>query len=322
MLQRTTKNLTLDCKLLKACAKELLTLKQQYSNSFSTYIQLFCEEALILEASSKNYTPERSAKLSAYIDIYFSENPIVKSESIKQLSREFATILQKNEVHALYSKYTIDIYSLLQNTKKISYMNAEVHFIDNKQRESLLQMFTSMDKLLTSKTLLQRFSLSKVINFLNPDVLSYRYLVKYIAKYQYIKKPESIERYLPATYEVWKNSTKKYFNTFISTHKFDENTKKRLIQEHETELLRAKEEYEYITQNIEDLDVRILGYEDASLYPRISFTCNKYTTHKHLKSEMPNVLWFAHEAFRTNMEAKEFIETSQSAFGDVYYKFL
>ena len=322
MLQKTTKNLTLSKELLVQCAKELLDFKNKYELFFTSYLEEFCKEALEVEATQKNYTPERCAKVLASIEIYYTNNPIVQSDSISGLTGSLEGILQKNEVFAIYLKYTKDIYTLLHTKlRKMDYMSASLYFADTETRDKISMMFESMDKLLTNQTLQKRFSLSKVVNFYNIDSPCHKYSVKYVPKYQYIKKPESVERYLPAHYEIWVNKEKKYFNDYLKTHNLDPNTVSKLTLEHEQKLKRAKEEYEYIEQNPDSLDVRILGYEDADVYPQITITLEKGSKDRHLKSETPNLLWFIPKPFRSTMDAKEFIETSQYAgFGDVYYK--
>ena len=37
---------------------------------------------------------------------------------------------------------------------------------------------------------------------------------------------------------------------------------------------------------------------------------------------MPNILWFEPKPFRADMNVKEYIEASQNAYGNVYYKHL
>jgi hypothetical protein len=140
--------------------------------------------------------------------------------------------------------------------------------------------------------------------------------------------------YLPSNYAVWRNVEKSNLEELFRAHKFDEGTKNKIQKEHDAMLLAAQNEYNYIMENAETLDVRIIGYEQAKLYPRISFVTKfkEYDKNKkcdvdkskaqdrHLKSEVPNVLWFDPMPYRMDMEVKEFIENSQHAFGDVYFQ--
>lgn len=319
-LQRTTKNYQSDVEAIKEVARILQRHHTKHTKGFSSDIKKFVQEALDIISDSKNYTPERCAKLAAAIQSYFSINDIPMDDAVKSLLDGFASVLENREVMVLFSKSAARVIELLHTYEKRVFGDAEVYFVDEDGMKELVHTRDSLLALFTRETDKRRFSINKLVNLLNPDSVAHKYSIKLMPKSQQINRIESVESYLDANYIVWRNTRIKQHEEMLKTHKFDDVTKAKIQREHDSELALAEEEYKYILERFEEIDVRITGYEHETLYPSIAVTTASKAFEKHLRSEVPNALLFAPRPFRQNMKVKEFIDEAQHAFGNVYYQ--
>lgn len=317
--QRTTKNYKADMSQVKEVAKILNGHAVKFPKGFSSDIRKFTAEALSMESETKNYTPERCAKLIAAIRAYLSINKIEQDGETESLLEGFSSVIVDDEILTLFANSASSVLEILRDADKRVFMEAEVYYIDEIAMRKLVEIEQALISLFTRKTDKRRFNINRLVNLLNPDSPSHRYSVRFIPKFQQISSCEALDKYFESNYIIWRNTKIKSFNEMLDAHKFDENTKARLQQTHDSELERAQEEHDYIVKNFDNIDVRISGYEHETLYPSMSFSTLNRTYDKHLRSEVPNVLWFVPRPFRTNMGIKDFIENSQHAYGNVYY---
>ena len=285
---------------------------------FTVDIREFCREADTL-SELKAYTPGRCAKLHVAISAYYNFNSIAMTPKVQALLDGFSSVLTKG-VPLAFKECAEDITQLLYNYRCRTFLEAELYFIDEKALKFIKMRRAYLESLYETQAHTKLYSFSKIINLLNYNQLSHRYSVKYIPKFQQINKIESVKKYLPSHYAVWKATAIKDFNELLESHDFDEGSIKKMKKEQEMLLARAAEDYEYLLNNPDNLDIRISGYDEASNYPAIIFATEKRATEKHLRSEVVNALWFKPHNSRLDLSTKEFIETSTRAFGNVYYK--
>ena len=305
--------------LLQHVSAILKDLKVQYPAYFNSELRGFCKEVDSINEAIKAYTPPKAAKLSVSMQAYFRYNHIEVNPYVSELVEGFESVLKKG-VSFAFSQCAKEITELLYQYKSRTFLDAELFFIDEEAMIKIAELKTYLESKYENRAQIKSHNFNKLINVLDTKLPSHKYSVKYISKHQQINKVDSVRNYLPSHFEVWRSKAIAAHKELLKVHNFDEDMRKKIVTEHQSALRRAKEEYEFILKNMDTLDVRIAGYEHATLYPSITYATAKRSNDRHLRSEVVNALWFKPYVHRLDMSVKEFIESSQSAFGDVYYK--
>ncbi len=301
-------------------AKEIKSVPKDISN-FIKEAQTFDDEGI------KNYSIERTLKLKGLFLSFVSLHDLKDIPEIK----EFMDLIQNTQktystATAYFSNTFNEIYTLLEPYPFREFGEAKIYFVDENARNILNKHKNILEGLISSTIEKRNIKFNKIVNFLNPEHIAIFYSVKYVSKYQYISKQESIEKYLPVHYEVMKNKINKEFKELFKTHKFDVTNKRMLEDKRDAQLKTMQEEYNYLTRCIEEdavIDIKILSYEHAPMYPEINFreSIEEKTRTKniHLRSEVINVLWYKPVQLKSNNTVADILKNYNHAFGDVYY---
>ncbi|WP_457750313.1 hypothetical protein [Sulfurimonas sp.] len=280
--------------------------------------------------SQKVFSPERAIKLRGVLVAFFSINDISPNKETTELIDGFKSIKTLGNAALYFSNAFDEIYSMLDKYPFREFLEAKLYFVDLDARDRLIFIRDKLASLTTTQNEKRKLKFNKIVNFLNPDHVSKKYSVSYKSKYQYISKEESLEKYLPAHFEITLNKIEKEYRELLKTHTFSEKKKQQILVKKEIEIKKAKDEYAYITKQLKqnsDLDVKILSYEHSSLYPEIKFLEErnfegtvKYATKQfHLRSEVVNVLWYKPSQLKKNNTVADILQNYNHAFGDVYY---
>lgn len=288
----------------------------------------FIEEAQTFTGDGiKNYSIERTLKLKGLLLSFVTLHSLSDISEIK----EFMDLIKNarksySMATAYFSDAFSEIYTLLEQYPFREFGDTKIYFIDEDAKNTLNKYRDVMEKLVSTAVEKRNIKFNKIVNFLNPEHIATFYSVKYVSKYQYISKEESIEKYLPVHYEVMKNKINKEFKELFETHKFDATNKRILEDKRDAQLKTMQEEYSYLAQCIDDgadVDIRILSYEHAPMYPEMNFRENigdkTRTKNIHLRSEVVNVLWYKPVQLKSNNTVADILKNYNHAFGDVYY---
>jgi len=312
------KNIKVKLELLQNVKSLLLNYFKLSMKSCSGDLKDFVEE-LAAQQEDKFYTQKRATKVSVGIRVYFNINKLKFDESIEELLHLFEKGIE-SQAARVFAKTAQEILTIIHYHPSRSFLDAELFFIDEDAKKKIIEACTRLEGSYSNKSDERLFKITRIINVLNDKDVCFKYDVKYVSKFKQINRELSVKKYLPGHYAVWRNSTIKEHKEYIRVHSIKGDNLKRLQNALEIKLSQAADEEKYITENSQNLEVRIIGLENAVLHPRISITTKKHTNDKHLRSEVPNALWFSPAPFRSDMSADEFINSSKNAFGDVYYK--
>jgi hypothetical protein len=306
-------------------------IKEKKIQSVPVDIKRFLDDVAQLPRDGvKNFSPERSIKLRGAFVAFLSINNIEKTPEIEEFLSELNSIKTLGQAAVFFSKAYDEIYLMLDKYPFREFLEAKLYFIDDIARKELIRINDELNALISNQNEKRKLKLNKIVNFLNPENASSRYSVSYKAKYQYISKEESLEKYLPAHYEITLNKIEKEYRDLFAAHKFSEKKKQQLIVKKEQEIQRVKDEFAYISKKLKDgkgFDVKILSYEHSSLYPEIKFSETSFeqgkTKHKtryaHLRSEVVNALWYKPSQLKSSNTVADILQNYNHAFGDVYY---
>jgi len=274
------------------------------------------------------YSIEKTLKLKGILYSFLAIHDLKKADGIK----EFIEFLEssdkyKNTAAQYFSELFDEIYVMLEKYTYREFGNTKIFFIDEVAKNEILKKKERLEKLVSSTYEKRYIKFSKIANFLNPEEMAYFYSIKYVSKYQYISKEESIKKYLPIHYEVLKNKINKEFRELFATHKFDATNKRVLEDKRDAKLKTMQEEYNYIMHCLEEgaeIDIKILSYEHAPMYPEITYRANNEknktrTKVAHLRSEVINILWYKPVQLKNNNTVADVLKNYHHAFGDVYY---
>jgi len=307
---------------LMMCAQEIQKIQNSCSIDRLEDLEKFVEEFASTQESSskeKNISPERGAKLIAAIESFFYLSGTLPSQNIKSLLECLSSSLYSDIQKTFIQSYK-DVIEIVSGSPNRVFLEAKVYFIDDEQRDRIVTIkknLESIDGTLSDK---KRFAFSKIAKFLNEDQPAHKYDVIYKKKYPQILREKSVEYYLDSHYFSMRNQKIKYHNEFLKTHgsKLDALTKQKIIAEHETELKKYEDEYVYIKENFESLDVKIIGYEDGNIYPELKYTLQKQSKYAYLKKNNINILWYIPMPIRSDMKVIDIIKNFNHAFGGVY----
>lgn len=287
---------------------------------YSSELRKFVEEIPFISGETKNYTQGRAVKISVFITNLYNANKIVLEDNVSELLEAFENGLNSN-ITKVFASSARDVYTILSRHKKRVFKDAELYFIDETSLKELIRIKERLIENYINKSDDRLFGISKIVNVLNESDVCTKYDVEYLPRSKQINRAKSVERYIEGHFHAWKNNLINEHKEYIEVHKPDDITIERLKKSLELELFRANEEHEHIMKNKsnKDMKVRIIGHKNAVTHPRVTITTQKHTNNKHLRSEVPNALWFSPTPFRSDMEADEFIASAKHAYGDVYY---
>lgn len=307
-------------------------IEEKKINSTPKEIREFIKEVIQLqEKQEKHFSPEKAVKLRGAFLSFFALHDLVKTNDMQDLLRGFHSIKTlSGNASSYFSDAYEKIYALLENYKYREFGDARVYFVDKEARDELVRIEKKLESKISTTFEKRNIRLNKIVNLLNKDNFATQYSVKFIPKYQYISKPESIKKYLPQQYKIERNKIIKEYRELFATHDFDDTTKKILLKKRDSKIESMDAEYKYIMDNIEkdvgNLDVKIVSYDNTTVYPEISMKLsgkakeNIPTIKMHLRIEVVNVLWYTPRQLKDTNTVANILKNYNHAFGSVYYK--
>ena len=305
--------------------KELLSVVRclkshdnKYNTKFTKSITDFIDDILSSSKERRNISQNRALKVCIDIRSFYIANGIKLEDDLNNFLTQTQEQL-KGDMAEAFIEASIEVRKILYAFPRRRFIDSDVFFIDAGALKQLLTIGERIDSKLEKKSDNRLFSLKHLVKVLNAHEICSKYSVDYLQKFPQITKKDSVAKYLEEEYRVWVNSTIKEHKEYIEIHKPDDITVKRMQYELEAKLAKAKDEHEYITDNFDNLDVKIIAYAKAEMYPSISITTESETNRAHLRNSVPNALWFSPSAARANKSADTFIKEAKNPYGSVYY---
>lgn len=171
-------------------------------------------------------------------------------------------------------------------------------------------------------TLMRGFS-DKVINYLNPGKPTGKFATGFRWRHKQVTEKDTTINYIEADFAVWKNKLLKETRERVAAVPMSDEAIDRLNTSVNNEIEAAKGHLQYILDNYNSLEVKITGFKHSISYPYIQYSTykgkKKITVLQHLSTQIPNVLLYAPETYRSDMSIDTFIKAAKNPFGDVYY---
>jgi len=326
-MHKSNKNFSLTIVNARESMKEIFEYCNIHNIKAPYLISEFLKEISKRDINDNKITIERAARIYAQLIIFLSKHESLLSTSTRGLMKELNSNIESTssiyDAFNLYRSTTMHLYSFLDNLNVRKSTNSLLYFVNDETRQECLKIIKPLMEHCETigPSYKKRFSVSTFVNLIDDlKINSTKYDITLVPRYPYIKKGKSIERYLDKYYSIARNRIIKNFNELVSTHNFDSGTRDKIELEKNIKLQEAEENYKYIVDNKEHLDIRIIGYNHANVYSKLSYVREgSVTRYIHLKSTVPNILWLTPKQLRKNMEVKEFTEQANHAFGDVYF---
>jgi len=324
----STKKFTIETSILKKINTFFIEAINMRSIDFIPgEIKSFLDEISNFNGETeKTFSPERSVKLRGALVAFVSINNIGRSSDLDILLDGLRAIRTLGDASIYFSEMYDHIYTLLSSAHYRDFLDAKLYFVNEHQRNEILEMKAKLESLITTETQKKKLKFSSVVKFLNPLEVTSSYEVRYRSKYQYISKKESIDKYLPSHFEITKNKLSKNHRELLETHKFSKSKISMLEREQEAILAKMDDDYKHIMENLwsDDFDVKIVSYEHSSLYPEIKFSQtstkgSSVSSYAHLSKETVNVLWYNPSQSKRSNTIEYILENYNHPFGDVYF---
>lgn len=233
-----------------------------------------------------------------------------------ELKDTFDTV--KKEANAILSRYKhldIDVTTPSDKEPKIG----KLYFVDNEGMLQLIGLKTQLEGEFSFKKDSKRYGFDLIAKLLNPGKPAQHYYAGVKGRHRQINDSVKVRKNIEGEYAIWKNTTRKQYAEEAMLHGYTGDK----LAEHENDLtkrfIEAEAHFQRIMADFDNLEVKIVGYENEKLYPYISFTVNKKLNHKHLSIRVPSALLYESVTYRSDMNVAEFVKNATNAFGDVYY---
>ena len=323
-----SKNQPFDVSLLKNIAKDIKSFMESNTNITTIKeVEKFCEEILLLnDEGTKTFSPEKSVKIRGALYAFIALNNYKAPNELQELLSQLSGVTSLGDASSRFSESYSRIYEIISKLPKRLFLESELYFANEDVIKSLLGIKDEFESLISTETQRRKLKFNSIVKIINTEAPSFSYEVSYKSKYQYVSKKESIEKYLPAHYEITKNKLVKDHEELLATHKFSSSKKEILARKLEAELKKIDDEFTYIMEHLEDedFDVKIVSYEKSTIYPEIKYSLSSNnakskTQHIHLSKEVPNVLWYEPMHVKKSSTIEDILENYSHPFGNVYY---
>lgn len=299
-------------------ANALSRHNNEHNISFSKEMKKFIKEVQHNSKPNKNLSFKRASLLSVNIFLFYFNNSILIEPVVENFIKRINSEVDDSVAVSLINAAT-EAKKILKECKKRRFLKSELYFCDGSTLERFKKIKTLHESTLKSDYEKKNFAFNNIVNILNFDDLCEKYEVKYVPKFKQINEQNSVGRYHESHYYAWKNNTIADYEEYLRVHKPPEYIKQRKKQELKIKLKQAEDEHNYIMKHFDELDVRIISYDNAMLYPEIKIYTQRHSNPKHLRSTVANLLWFKPAASRRNKSADIFIQNAKNPYGDVYY---
>lgn len=215
------------------------------------------------------------------------------------------------------TKKSVDDF--LVNCKKLDVLEASLYFCNKIEMAFLIGLRAQLEDGYTMKKDSNEFGFMRIANLLNPTDVAYSYSIGLTSKYRTISKMESIEAVFNQEYQIWKNRYEKEQHEHAEIHELKGDAYEQHMKKMYHVLAAGSAMYDYVKENMDDLDVLICGYDNAKSYAQIVYLGEKGKVQKHLSIKVPNILALDLAPYQKRMKVADIINKGVNAFGDVYF---
>lgn len=266
----------------------------------------------------KNLTQKRAALISIDVAAFYYNNNITMEENVKAIVSNINNEL-KDSTAIMFFNTAQEIRGILNTLPRRTFQGYELFFANDDEFNRVKSIQAKYESSLSSAGDKRLLGFKQILNIINSKEISHKYLVSYKPNSKQINSNASTGRYLESHYHSWVAQQKKDAEEFIKVHELDNVAKERVRRKLDATLLSAKEEHKYITDNFNNIDVRILTFEEEKLYPVINVTTAKHSNDFKLRSTVANLLWFTPLVSSAKMNIDEYISKAVNPYGSVYY---
>lgn len=225
-------------------------------------------------------------------------------------------VVNKKEIFA-NTKKSVDEF--LVGRKSFNTLESKLYFCSESEMAFLVGLKAQLEDSYTRKADANEFGIARIINLLNPTDLAYSYSIGLTSKYRTISKVTSVEASFDQEYHVWKNRYSKEQHEYAEIHELKGDAYEQHMKKMYHVLEAGSSMYDYVKENMEDIDVLICGYDKAKSYAQIVYSTANRKTQKHLSIKVPNILALDLAPYQKRMKVAEIVNKGVNAFGDVYF---
>lgn len=228
--------------------------------------------------------------------------------------------------------------SIIINSKKITYKDAEIFFINKKQFDQVYTLYLSSksifdnDKFANKRSSKNKkkkdpfYDIAKIL-YGDATIIAYKNFMKH--RYVNITDEEKVKARIDIEHLIEIREIKKFYQELIEENK-DTFSEEKIVTLNEEEkekvehIIRMKK---FLIDEFKFLDIRITTFVDKKLYPTIRMIDeNGKDIQEHLRVGVPNIL-LAHknifelqDDYRKDAKHIRFILSAEHAFGQIYFK--
>lgn len=315
---------------IRKIAEVLSRHDNKFNNPYSSDVKSFIKEVLS-EQQKKQITPLRATRLSIDIASFYFSNRIKMEKPIQDFLKKINTEI-KSDLARIFYTTAHDVLEFIKTLPKRHFLKTEVYFCKKDIFDAIITIKKEYEKNLTSSYEKRYFGFKNILNILNEKGPCFDYSVSYIERSKIITEEKSVHKYIGGEFFAWKNKLIADTEEYIKIHLTKEIDIQRKRLELKKKIAKAEDEYNFLVSYLEkqitkkedeqqdkNINIRIISYKDAELYPKIKISLRGSSNSKHLRSTVPNLLWFEPQIAREDMEVDAFIKKAKNPFGYVYY---
>lgn len=227
----------------------------------------------------------------------------------------------------LFEETKTKVEELLEGYKHMELEGGKLYFLDRKGVLLAISYQSALDAMVVSNSDRKRYGFALIAKILNPNKVAHSYFTGLKGRRRSMKKREpgdkkenvvTIEK-LKLEFEIWKNIERKRMRDEVALHSVDDETLAKMESELTMRFAEADARFALMEESYDDLEVRIVGWENGKIYPFVSYTIDKKPIHAHLSITVPTLLYYEPKRYNQNMVVAEFVKNAVHAFGDVYF---
>lgn len=214
------------------------------------------------------------------------------------------------------------VYSHLQNAEKIVYLERELYLVS---KETMQALYLYKEQLLQSGDDL----LSHHCKLINPTFPAFKYTLSSKHKYTAVFDQEKTKERLEREIHISINTIKKRKRVELSKKcdLYNDEEAKKILMELDKQLAMEKSMLEHIREHADEYEIIFTNFEQYLRYPYVYYRYTdakgkKLGTSEHLKTDIPNILWFEPtEKFgdlRNNDKIQKIIQTHTRYLDNIY----
>lgn len=226
---------------------------------------------------------------------------------------------KSEDIESIFQLTQEKVSKLLSKYKFIELLEGKLYFVNKEGAIMLSVLQSKLENELATNSERKRYNFGLIAKFLNPKNPATRYFIGIKGRHRQINDETKVNENLEGEFAIWKNKVRKEASDYATLHSLDDEALALLEQKIERQINEAQGRYEFIKENRESLEVRIVGYEHEKSFPYVAYTVDKKMRNTHVSTKVPTILYYEPVKFRSDMSVAEFTKQGINAFGDVYF---